>query len=530
MELKKDNTLPRLTDLQIVNGKAIRKFRYHIAEDQHLVLIGGDCDSGKTSSCDMLVAALKGAKYEPPEVIHHEADTAQVVATFSNGLQIEKVWYDDGQKSKLIMTDTKNDTPLSASQNLLDKFFSLAIDTRIFEGYDDTKKMEMILTDLGIDLTAIDKKIATTYEQRKLANAEHQRQKSALSLLTYDPKAPAEPIGMKQIMEEMNRRNGLKEERNKQLETIQEFGANIQKVDASLVTNRATLTELQAQVAALTAKIETQENWLNHNRAKHVEQFQTFEQLPPLPANEDLIKQQENIDTVNAQVTANREYKKIEKLQDDAFQKWNELNEQVETLRKERMKALEAINGVHPELTVDENSLLFKGQPWSGMSTSEQKTITALICAHLNKNSNLLLMDGLEALDTKKRQELFDFCKERNLYILATVVGKDNATLIMENGEVVGDEWEPEPVVIRGRKPKTEVVVEETTEEVDSETIDEVPDMDIDTDLWTVIPDDTEPVRNVELKCSQCGRHVTAEEHRTCEGKCAFCIMSSTDM
>jgi hypothetical protein len=157
------------------------------------------------------------------------------------------------------------------------------------------------------------------------------------------------------------------------------------------------------------------------------------------------------IDKLNARVRLNQQKAGAEAEASELQEQYDHMTEALETVRRERIELLASVEMPLDGLSIDETGeLIYQGQPWDGMSGSEQLMVAAAICAAVKPECGFVLLDKLECMDL---DTLFDFgawLTERGLQAIGTRVSTgDECAIVIEDGMAVGAAEQP------AAKPKT---------------------------------------------------------------------------
>ena len=163
-----------------------------------------------------------------------------------------------------------------------------------------------------------------------------------------------------------------------------------------------------------------------------------------------------DIEEINRKVRANLDKDKAE---DDAreYQKQYEtLTNKLEEIRKSKMDLLNNADLPLEGLSVSEGELIYNGQKWDCMSSSDQMKVSTAIIRKLNPQCGFVLLDKLEQMDVETMQEFSSWLEAEGLQAIATRVSTGGeCSLIIEDGYVVDAEHPTEPVKEAVQEPTT---------------------------------------------------------------------------
>lgn len=140
----------------------------------------------------------------------------------------------------------------------------------------------------------------------------------------------------------------------------------------------------------------------------------------------DVSALQQEINTAEAMRRHLNEYSRMVEMQEEVKKlsaQAQELTEKIELARKLPGEILKTAKLPIPDLTVDENGVpLIHGLPVSSLSDGEKLDLCVKIAASKSGNLRVILLDGMERLDEKRRKELYKTCIDSGLTVLATRV------------------------------------------------------------------------------------------------------------
>lgn len=408
----------KINTLELENVKRIKAVKLEPAANG-LTIIGGDNNQGKTSVLDAIAWALGGNKFKPsvparegalvPPYIHIELD---------NGLVVERT----GKNSSLKVTDAQGN---KSGQTLLNEFISqLALDLPAFLKANDKEKADTLLRIIGVkdQLTELENEEKRLYFQRtEVGRIRDMKQKAAQNMEEY-PGAPKEPISALDLIQEQqailakNGENQRKRMQVSQMESEQSALAG----QISMLQHR--LSDLLERKAMLDKDIEV--------GRKSVEQLHD-------ESTAEIEASLANIEAINTQIRKNREKAKAVDEANAYTVQYDQLTDQIETVRKQKKDLLQGAQLPLPELSVEDGKLTYKGVPWDGMSGSDQLKVATAIVRKLNPKCGFVLMDKLEQMDLTTLKDFGAWLEQEGLQVIATRVAKGNeCSVIIEDGMV----------------------------------------------------------------------------------------------
>lgn len=417
---KANGSAVKITALQIENVKRVQAFALEPAANG-LTIIGGNNKNGKTSVLDALAWALGGKKYEPSNPQRKGAmNPPKISVTLNNGLVIER----KGKNATLTVTDP---TGKHGGQQLLDEFVSqFALDLPRFLNASTRDKAECLLKILGIgdQLSAMDRELSTAEVQRQHFFSEKEAKLKYAQELPEFPDAPPEPVSVSELIQQQQAvlaRNGENQRKRENKARLERDLAHIKDQINDLETK---LTQLKEHGATLAIDLLT--------AAKSTEQLQD-------ESTAELERQLQDIESINAQVAANQAKARAQDEAEEYKTRYDEMTERIAFLRKNRMALLDGASLPLPGLSVQGQEIQFDGQPWDGMSGSEQLRVATAIVRQLKPECGFVLMDKLEQFDLNTLREFCTWLESEKLQAIATRVSTGaECTIVIEDGLPAG--------------------------------------------------------------------------------------------
>lgn len=401
----------KINNLEIENVKRVRAVKLQPSENG-LTIIGGGNGQGKTSVLDAIAWALGGDKFKPSAPVRD----GSVVPPFlhvelSNGLIVER----KGNNSSLKVIDRDGN---KGGQQLLNEFVeALALNLPKFMQATPKEKADTLLKIIGVG----DRLYTLEAEEQRLYNTRtgigqiaDQKAKYAKEMPVYTG-VPKEPVSAGELIRQQQdilARNG---ENQRKREQADRYERELAFARAAFDDAKARLE--QAETDAATAR-KSAENLIDESTAELEANIADIEQIN--------VKVRANLDRERAEIEADG-YKK----------QYDDLTEQIETIRQERRNLLNGAELPLEGLSVEHGELTYNGFKWDNMSGSEQLKVAAAIVRKLNPNCGFVLVDKLEQMDVKTLSEFGAWLEQEGLQVIATRVSTGGeCSIIIEDGYI----------------------------------------------------------------------------------------------
>lgn len=410
-----------INELQVENLKRIKAVKLEPSASG-LTVIGGKNGQGKTSVLDAIAWALGGENFRPTNPKRDGALTPpNLHVVLSNGIIVER----KGVNGSLKVIDP---TGKKSGQRLLDEFISkLALNLPAFLHASEAEKSKALLQIIGVGdkLMEMDRKEEQLYNQRKEVGRIADRKKKAAEEMPFYPNMPAKPVSVSDLLKEQQdilARNG---ENDRKRINSREMQERFMRAESNY----------KAAMEALKAAEET----LRKARADAEVAAKSAQDLQDESTTE-LEENLRNVEVMNEKIRANAAKEGAELEANNLQQEYEGLTEQIESVRSDRADLLKEADLPLPGLSVKDGHLLYKGEPWDGMSGAEQLKVAVAIIRKLNPECGFVLMDKLEQMDTDTLREFGKWLEEEGLQVIATRVSTgDECSIIIEDGMVKGE-------------------------------------------------------------------------------------------
>ncbi len=418
----------KINEFSVENVKRVRAVRIEPTKNG-LTVIGGKNNQGKTSVLDALAWALGGDKYKPsaPER-EGSVIPPYLQVKLSNGIVVER----KGKNSDLKVIDP---TSQHGGQQLLNDFVEqLALDLPKFMNASGKEKADTLLRIIGVgdQLYELERQENDLYNRRRyVGQVADQKVKFAKEMPEYID-APSEPVSATELIRQ-------------QQDILAKNGEN-QRLREHKGDLERKLQTLQDQINALQRQFQmTQEAYQTACRDAQDLQDESTAEL------EASIR---NIEAINVKVRANLDKQKAEEDARNHSIQYEALTDELEKVRKQKAELLNSATLPLPGLSVEDGELIYNGQKWDNMSSSDQLKVATAIIRKLKPDCGFVLLDKLEQMDLDTLQEFGAWLESEGLQAIATRVSTGGeCSIIIEDGYVKGEPI-PEPSESEEEKPK----------------------------------------------------------------------------
>lgn len=432
-----------LIALQAQNYKKLRLVELR-PEPAGIFQVRGRNEQGKSSTIDAADVLFFGLRYGAADPIHHGEERAVIRGDFGN-LVVTRTFTDpkDGSKSKLTVTN-ENGAEYPRPAELLEKYLRERMDPVAFVSKKAHEQVQaaLKLVELPLDLEAHARKLEAAELARRDAGREVVRLEGAVAtLLPQVAGAPETEVDVTAAADELaqgERTNAAAEALLKDMDAARQAvtaGAN----GISQAKNR--IQRLEEELAA--AKLEmdrASEAFAKATAAAHDAEVAAVN--APTVDLDPIRSKIANARDLNRRHAVRQQYLAEVKRRDDAKAAHEATERAVDSLRQERLDALNAVAWPSPGLGYDpENNWLTLGGVPFEQASGAQKLIAAADIAMAQPGAiRILLVDDLSGLDSAHLQLLDERLRARQYQMIGAKVDENRAGpgVWIEEGEVRG--------------------------------------------------------------------------------------------
>ena len=403
----------KINRLEVENVKRVQAVQLE-PRSTGLTVIGGKNGQGKTSVLDAILWGLGGNKYKPSEAKRQDsAGDPRIQIEMDNGLVVIR----EGKNASLKVIDQHGN---KAGQQLLDELIGqLALDLPKFLNASAKEKAETLLQVIGVgqQLAAFDRDYEKIYNERHLVGQTYTRKKKHAEDLPFEQGVPETEVSASELIQQQQAILAKNGENQRLCQRRDELARAVQSQQVSVDSLANQLRVAQEKLTVLRA---------DYNTASRTAASLADESTAEL---ETSLRQ---IDDTNRRVRINADKQRAEQEAADLGQQVEDLTAKLETVRKQRMDLLNGANLPLPGLSIDlVGDLVYNGQKWDCMSSSEQLRIAVAIVRQLRPDCQFVLLDKTEQMDL---DTLTDFGKW--LVIATRVSTGGECSIIIEDGLV----------------------------------------------------------------------------------------------
>lgn len=422
--------------MKIINLKSknvLRLDAVEITPNGNTVIIGGENAQGKSSVLDSILLAIGGraAKHKQPlkngkksGAVVCETDDFIVTRSFSKLGSTLKVQGKDGKT-------------FSSPQKMLDKLTSsLTFDPLAWSRMGDAEQVDTLKKLVGLDFADLDKKRAELYSERTGVNSIGKQLKARYDAMPDYGDIPEEEIKIDDIMSELEKA----QENNSKVEAAK---TKIEIMESQVKSKENILKDTAESIEACEREIER----LKKEQGEVMEEIKDINEL--IDGKKDFIESTPLIDTMELKEQINSVSESNRQIR--AAQEKRQLGEELEAKRKESQALTLSITDIDeqkeniltetkfpiPELSFDEDGILFKGVPFSQASSAEQLRVSVGMGIAMNPELKVLLIRDGSLLDESNLKTIAEMAEKADAQVWIERVGKgEECQVIIEDGKI----------------------------------------------------------------------------------------------
>jgi DNA repair exonuclease SbcCD ATPase subunit len=396
----------KIVELHAENVKRVKAVHMELNEDGGLVVVSGDNEAGKSSVMDSFMYALGGMKTIPEQPVRQGADSGVVELTLNGENTKYKVTRTFTEKGSYLTVKDESGREYKSPQSLLDSFLAdLSFDPLAFTRLSDTQRGETLLELCGLkeELEENQKAIDSAYDERRVLGRDLKKAKAKLDGTEKPKDAPDEEISMTELSRKLQDAREKRMEKTRLQSDIEEAKEKIKKLKEEIEVKEKRLSSIDVpDISALEKELDSiQERNEKYRQKKMVEEIQ------------------KEVDTIEA------EYKAAD--------------DRLESLRKQRRRAIQQADMPLEGLDVQDGVVHFDDVPFSQLSASQKIKVSMAIAMKQNPKLHVIRIEDGSLLDDGSMRSLKEIAEREDYHIWIERVGAkdEEISVVIEDGEAV---------------------------------------------------------------------------------------------
>lgn len=456
----------------------------HITPKSSTIEIKGDNGAGKSSILDAILIGLKGKKFSPSEPVKHGEKKGKIVIDMDGDSAAGLLPFTITSK----VTNNKIETiiePLEllngeTPRQFLDKLLgAISFDPWEFVSQEGKKQKQVLLELIGVNIDEIDKREKKVFDERTIVGRELKAAEARVKGLKFHPDIKeTEEVKVSELSQKLTDAIEFNNDYTQREE-------NNQRLKESAIRDKE-------EIERLKQRIEELEKGVVQKRENYKCEKEELEKMQLINLNslkQDIAK----IDEKNAMIRDNKRYDEEKGKLDNLRDVYGKLDIDLESIRQERINALQSANIPVEGLSFSDDGLLYNDIPLAQCSDGEKLMISMRISMALNPTVKILRVKDGSLIGPKNLEILKEIVKDKGYQLwLESVAGREEyenggkAGIFIEEGIAEGDGVEE---VKRGESKKkssknkdSESKKEEQSTEPPEELKEEVEEINTTTD------------------------------------------------
>ena len=431
----------KITRLEIVDFKRIEAAAIDADTGKPIVLTG-DNGQGKTSVLDAVMFALTRSGTEKP--IRNGAESATVALTLTDGTErVLTVRRKMKGANAYLDVSTQDGAKMPSPQKFLDSLIgNLAFDPEAFTRLKPKEQADALRIAVGLDTSDLDADHKLAYAQRTEAN---RVKDNAEKLYKAAPVVSGQPLEPKSASLLVKERDALRAE----VDLTETAQSNLEDIADDICATQATIKTLEEKLAtakADLAKMEEDEKALAAALDKRRDATQ--DHATKITAiNEALAgidEHNKNIENHNRQI---REREQLRESYQAALKRATDLDNEVKRIQAEKEQRIAAAKFPIPDLTIEDDTVLVGGVPFSDLNTAERIKVSTLIAMAQNPTLKVIFVREGALVSRANLAVLTKLAEQNDCQLWLEVFSEDphDDSLHITDGHISHINGEPAP-------------------------------------------------------------------------------------
>jgi uncharacterized coiled-coil DUF342 family protein len=385
-------------------------------------ILEGKIGAGKSSILDSIFMALTGGKVARP--IREGQEKGNIKVNLGEYI-VKKVFTSAGERLEVLSPEgAKYPSPQALLNKILGK---LAFDPLAFAHMESLEQKNLLKQMLNLDFSSLDQNKTNLYNERTFKNREIKNLEGILSSLKEYSDLPAEEISLNEQIAKIEELEKYQDAYN---HVLAERARNAKMIEE----NQKHISSLEKEIVSLQQQIISCKNDIQMYQDKNA----TLK-IPDDVSNK-IVESKENlksIEQINIKVRETKKYQTTKQKLAEFTKEANMLTQAIEAIDQEKVTKLQACKFPIEGLSIDEISVLYKGRPFTMLSTGEQLKISTAIAMALNPTLRIIILREGSLLDTNGLQAIIDLAKEKDYQLWIEKVSDEKTVgIYIEDGQV----------------------------------------------------------------------------------------------
>jgi hypothetical protein len=311
------------------------------------------------------------------------------------------------------------------------------------EGKRKQRESLLKLVDLGIDLTAWAKDRQDTMDTRALLGRNIKDAESQLKMMATVPdNIPEEEISISQLTEEFKTAQDIKTANDAKRKLLSDKRGEAEQLQTEILTREKTINSMKANLKELEDAQLNAKNTLSV-RIEHGKTLKAEVDTLQDPDMDAITSKMSGVEENNRMVRIKAKRKETEDVLAREKKSYDEKTAEIDALDKKKLNALKSAKFPIPNLSFDEEGVLYKDLPFAQASSTERLTVSFAIAMAMNPKLRVIRITEGSSIDSKHMKIISDMAADKDFQVW---IEKTNETgelgIFIEDGMVKKNNYE----------------------------------------------------------------------------------------
>lgn len=413
------------------------------------ILVQGGNAQGKSSCLDSIVMALapKSVKTFPKQPLKAGSKKGSITIKVDGNDQIPPftIVRSITEKGESLKIEPEKILAGETPRSFLDKLIgSISFDPLDFINKEPKKQRSTLMELIGLDVDEWERKEKEVFDERTIKGRELKIAEAKVNGAVVYEDVGTEELKVGDLTEKLQKAIKDNQEisnRKNANEKLKESAIEIK--DVKIPELKKEIVELQSKLLAKQADLEAMESDLNNKREQYKKEKDDLSLTFPTDTSEIEVAIS-NIESTNSKIRHNKQIQSELAEKDSIQAAYDEIDQRLETIRADKLKAIQEANIPVPGLAFDDDGLVYNSIPLSQCSDGEKLMIGMGISMALNPTMRVLRIKDGSLLDNENLKIIQDMVKEKDYQVFVERVSsldQYNATgkvgIYIEEGEII---------------------------------------------------------------------------------------------
>lgn len=440
--------------LEVENLKRVSFVRVEPDPDDHLVVVAGRNEQGKSSTLDAIMYALAGGRSIPEQPIKNGAKKGRVALEIGgpDGISylVEKK-FSQGQSPTLVVTQGQGGAKINSPQKLLDGLVGqISFDPCAFLREDGKKQLEILKRLVGLDFTDLDTERKRLYDLRTGVNHRINHDEQNLKGVDACADAPDAKVSAQDILAELDLiadqnadREKMVNEQTAVLIKISDKGKRINDLDQEVGRTKNEIERLTERLKDLEresvgARIDLDR--IGKDADKLAKELVSTPVHDPAPIRAKL----DQVESINTRVDAKKRYKALAASLDGLRTNAESLTKEIAAVDQRKRDLVAAAELPVEGLELDDEGVYLDGIPLEQLSQAQGIQVSVAVGCAMNPKLKVLLIRDGSLLDDAHRLLVAEIAERYDCQVWIEMAMRNDdddvgATVVIEDGRVRED-------------------------------------------------------------------------------------------